>query len=454
MSPELRLHFAAIFLSYFLRVTVAFGACWMLNRLLARPRQRFIVWMVFLVCSAGYWLELIVSEIREIGFRTVEVTSAQIPVPTVPHSFLLPVAWSHNILIAVQGLGAVYVFISLTLIAITAWKHLRMRVLLRHTVEPSTALNTLFLDISRDMHLSRSRISRTKLLVLPGLASPATAGWWNPRILLPEVCEQIGPTPQVADVLCHELVHVARRDYLWAGLSDVICCLLFFHPAAWKASKAMALQGELACDQEVLRKRPGDRADYAGSLTYFVRLRMLQEGFSLGVDFAASDSLGLRIRTILTTPQPVAWWKGWSRAMAGLALIVAVGVLAPLMALSFSFTSALLDHVSNQPSVQTAAGHSRKTRHIQRGAATQQAPKDSLTTLRVHPYVAETPAYTMTSSSNSVVGSAGSEGESPAWRESQPVIQHPSVSSVIRATLGEIAARGTRPGRDHDRDDH
>ena len=314
MSAELCLHFAAIFLSYFLRVTVAFGACWMLNRLLAKPRQRFIVWMAFLIGSTAYWLELIVSEIREIGFRTVEVTSAKVPAPAVPHSFLLPVAWGHNILIAVQSLGVVYVFVSLTLIVIMAWKHLRMRVLLRHVIEPSPALNALFLDISRDMHLSRSRIFRTKLLVLPGLASPATAGWWNPRILLPEVCEQIGPTPQVADVLSHELVHVARRDYLWAGLSDVICCLLFFHPAAWKASKAMALQGELACDQEVLEKRPGDRADYAGSLTYFVRLRMLQEGFSLGVDFAASASLGLRIRTILTTPQPVVWWKGWSRA--------------------------------------------------------------------------------------------------------------------------------------------
>lgn len=454
MSAELCLHFAAIFLSYFLRVTVAFGACWMLNRLLAKPHQRFIVWMAFLIGSTAYWLELIVSEIREIGFRTVEVTSAKVPAPAVPHSFLLPVAWGHNILIAVQSLGVVYVFVSLTLIVIMVWKHLRMRVLLRHVIDPSPALNVLFLDISRGMHLSRARIFRTKLLVLPGLASPATAGWWNPRILLPEVCEQIGPTPQVADVLSHELVHVARRDYLWAGLSDVICCLLFFHPAAWKASKAMALQGELACDQEVLEKRPGDRADYAGSLTYFVRLRMLQEGFSLGVDFAASASLGLRIRTILTTPQPVVWWKGWSRATAGLSFIVAFGFLAPLMALSFSFTSAMLEHVSNQPPVQTAAEHSRKPRHIQRGVATQGASKDSLTTLRVRPYVSETPAYTMTSSSNSVVGSAGSEGESPAWRESQPIIQHPSVSSVIRATLGEIAARGTRPGRDHDRDDH
>ncbi|HSK43367.1 MAG TPA: M56 family metallopeptidase, partial [Candidatus Binatia bacterium] len=202
--------------------------------MLAKPRQRFIVWMVFLVGSAGYWLELVVSQIRDAGNRAAEVTNAPFLMPAAIHSFLLPSAWSRNIVIAMQSLGAVYVLVFLALIGITAWKHLRMRVLLRHAIEPSASLSELFFDISRNMCMSQSRISRTKLLVLPGLKSPATAGWWNPRILLPEVCEQIGPTPQVADVLCHELIHVARRDYLWAGFSDLICCLVFFHPAAWK----------------------------------------------------------------------------------------------------------------------------------------------------------------------------------------------------------------------------
>lgn len=454
MSGEVCLHFAATCLTYFLRVTVAFFASWILTRLLGKPRQCFIAWMVFLVGSAAYWLELVFSEIRDAAIRTVEVRDAQVSASAATHSFLLPLAWSHNITIAIQSLAAIYVLVSFALIGMTAWNYLRMRVLLSHMIEPSASLNALFVDISRDMRLSQSRISRTKLLVLPGLASPATAGWWSPRILLPEVCEQIGPTPQVADVLCHELVHVARRDYLWAGLSDLICCLLFFHPAAWKARKAMALQSELACDLAVIETRPGDRADYADSLTYFVRLRMLQEGFSLGVDFAATTSLGLRIRTILTTPQPVAWWKGYSRALAGLSLIMAFGVLAPLVALSVGFTESFVGRTSERSPVQTAAEHSRRPRQIQRRAATQEAPKDSLTTLRVRPYVSETPVHNMTSSSNSVVGSAGPERESPAWRESQPAIQHPSVSSVIRTTLGEIAARGTRPGRDHDRDDH
>jgi hypothetical protein len=327
-----------------------------------------------------------------------------------------------------------------------------MRVLLNHAIEPSASLGGFFSEISREISRSQSAVSSARLMVLPGLKSPATAGCWNPSILLPEVCEQIGTTPQVGDVLCHELVHVSRRDYLWAGLSDLICCLLFFHPAAWKAKKAMALQGELACDLAVLQTRPGNPADYADSLTYFVRLRMLQDGSSLGVDFAASTSLGLRIRTILATPTPTAWWKACSRMAAGLSLVATFGVLVPAMTLLLGFTAPLVEQATNRPPLQTPAEHSSNSRHISR-VTVQIAPKDSLTTLRTRPYVSETPAYTMTSRT-SRPRSERSEQESPAWRESQPAIHYPSISSVVRTTLGEIAARGARPGRDHDRDDH
>ncbi len=456
MSAEACLHFAATFLSYLLRVTAAFIACWMLNRLLAKPRQRFIAWMVFLVGSAGYWVALVVGEFKALMVATA-VANATVSASAIKHSFLLPLAWSHNTLITIQCLRAIYVALSLLLIGMAVLKHVRMRLLLRHTIDASPTLYALFLDISCDIGLSQSRISRTRLLVLPGLKSPATAGWWNPRILLPEVCEQIGPTPQVADVLCHELVHVARRDYLWAGLSDLICCLLFFHPAAWKARKAMVLQGELACDLAVLEIRPGGRADYADSLTYFVRLRMLQEGFSIGIDFAASTSLGLRVRTILTAPKPMAWWKGCSRAAAGLALVSVFSFLAPSIALSLGFSELFVERMPNQLPVQVVAEHSSSSRHTARHATSQDMPKDSLTTLRARPYVPETPAYTMTSSSSSAAaleGSSAPEQESSPWRENRPPVQHPSVSSVVRSTLGEIATRGIHVGRGRDRDDH
>ena len=143
MSAEVCLHFAATFLGFFLKVTAAYFACSILNRLVSKPGQRFIVWMIFLIGSAAYWLELVIGEIRDAGNRTVELTNAQVSTPSVTHSFLLPLAWSHSILIVIQALAAIYVLVSFTLLGITAWKHLRMRVLLSHAIEPSAPLNAL-----------------------------------------------------------------------------------------------------------------------------------------------------------------------------------------------------------------------------------------------------------------------------------------------------------------------
>jgi beta-lactamase regulating signal transducer with metallopeptidase domain len=452
MSPELCLHFAAIFLNFFLRVAAGCFLCWLLNRLLRKPRQRFLVWMVFLLGSATYWLALIFREVM--AFASLESRAGGVTpgiAPTGAHSFLVPVGWSHAILIVVQVLGSAYVSAALMLIALASWRHLRLRLLLKRAIEPADALAGLFREICRDLGLSRGQ-----LMVLPGLKSPATAGWWNPRILLPEVCEELGPTPQVADVLCHELIHVERRDYFWAGLGNLICCLLFFHPAIWKARKWMRVQSELACDLAVLEARPGNRADYADSLAYFVRLRMLQEGFSLGVDFAASASLGLRIRAILAAPQPMPRWKRISQITAGLAMMGTLGVLAPALTVLLGFADPVREQASLQLTLQTATAHPGAIHRARRREAAQPQDQNSLTTLRARSYVPETTAYTMKTGGNEPRGSDTSDSNTPAWRETKPSIQYPSVSRVVLSTLGEIAgtARGAHGGREHDRDDH
>jgi beta-lactamase regulating signal transducer with metallopeptidase domain len=238
MSPELSLHFAAIFLSYFLKVAAAYLVCRLLNRLLREPRQRFVMWAVFLLGAGTYWLELIWSQIRASPSTAEAVagTMGRFGATAASHSFLVPLGWRHAILITGQVLGLAYGSAALLLIAVAALQHLRLRLLLRRAMEPSAALAGLFRETCRDFAVSRAR-----LVVLPGLRSPATACWWNPRILLPEGCEELGPTPQVADVLAHELVHVARRIYFWAGVSDLVSRLLFFHPAVWSARKWMCL---------------------------------------------------------------------------------------------------------------------------------------------------------------------------------------------------------------------
>jgi beta-lactamase regulating signal transducer with metallopeptidase domain len=447
MNTELGLHFAAVFLNFFLRVAVGYCVCWMLSRLLSKPRQRFLLWTTFLLGSATYWLAVIAREASALTSPAAVSGFGAGAAPVAAHSFFVPVGLSHAVLVAIQLLGLVYGAIASLLIAKAARGYLRLRLLLRRGIEPSDELNGLFLEICRDLGISRAR-----LMVLPGLKSPATAGWRRAFVLLPEVCEELGATPQIADVLCHELVHVERRDYFWAGLGNLVCSLLFFHPAIWKARAGMILQGELACDEAVLNARPGDRADYAESLTYFVRLRMLQEGFSLGVDFAASTALGLRIRTILAAPQPLPWWNRMSRATAGLALVGMLAVLAPAFTILFHFSRADEAQALVQPPVQARVVQSHNVRSAHRREVAQPQSQDTLTTLRTRPYVPETPAYTMTSG-NSRSGGTGVDQESPVWKESNPSVQFPSVSNVVLTTLGQIAV-STRRGHGRDSDDH
>jgi hypothetical protein len=49
MSAAFWLHFAGIFLTYFLQAAMAYCACCLVNRLLHKPQQRFFLWMAFLL---------------------------------------------------------------------------------------------------------------------------------------------------------------------------------------------------------------------------------------------------------------------------------------------------------------------------------------------------------------------------------------------------------------------
>ena len=448
ISAAFGLRFAGAFLSYFLQVAVAYVACRLVDRLLHKPQQRFFLWMIFLLGAGTYWLVTIAMAIH--GFSAAPAAGS-LPAgsaPALSHVFLVPVRWSPTILIAAQMIAMAYAAALVLLAGQVAWRHLQLRLLLRRAVEPSQGLMGLFQETCRHLKLSHSR-----LLVLPGLGSPATACWWNPRILLPEVCEELGPTPQVGDVLYHELVHVARRDYLWSGLSDLICRILFFHPAAWQARKQLRLQGELACDLAVVEAQPGHRADYADSLAYFVRLRMLQESVALGVDFADPVStLGIRIRTILTTPQAQPWWKRVSRTAAALALVGAVGILSPALTILLDFThSAPIETaVAVHAPALAAAAHHRYARHASNpGTASRAQNQDSLTRLRMRPALRETPVYRLTASDNNRPDADPSE-ENIRWNEPAPPVR--TVSGTLLSAARQISISRMPRGREHDRD--
>ena len=54
-------------------------------------------------------------------------------------------------------------------------------------------------------------------------------------------------------VLCHERVHLQRRDYLFKPAALLICCVHWFTPLVWLAFYLMNMDCEMSCDEKVVK---------------------------------------------------------------------------------------------------------------------------------------------------------------------------------------------------------
>ncbi len=89
------------------------------------------------------------------------------------------------------------------------------------------------------------------LLLSDEVESPVTFGWRDPVILLPTNFPTL-PDEMREAVLCHELLHVARYDWLFTVAEELIRAVLWFHPAIWWVIGEIQLAREQAVDRAVI----------------------------------------------------------------------------------------------------------------------------------------------------------------------------------------------------------
>jgi TonB family protein len=170
--------------------------------------------------------------------------------------------------------------------------------------------------------------ARALLLVSGRVESPVTFGWRSPVVLLPAGFPEL-PLEAQRGVLCHELLHVRRRDWLAALFEEGMRALLWFHPGVWMLLARIALSREQVVDREAVRLTGSRRAYlealrmFAGSwqavpgLPFFHRGHLLERVTHLCKEVPMSRP---RIATLVTT-------------FAGLLALTAVlGILAFPMA--------------------------------------------------------------------------------------------------------------------------
>jgi len=175
---------------------------------------------------------------HEVANGTVQVTSTVIAVQPAAHVSRRPIPWTQIAL----GLFALGVVVRL------GWLMAGFRRLNHHR-----KLATPFQNAG------------TCPTYLSGeIISPVTFGFRRPVVLLPATFPGLDAGMQRA-ILCHEFLHVERRDWLFTVAEEVIRAIFWFHPAIWWVLGEIQLTREQAVDLEVVNRTQA-REQYVDTL--------------------------------------------------------------------------------------------------------------------------------------------------------------------------------------------
>lgn len=168
----------------------------------------------------------------------------------------------------------------------------------------------------------RLRSSRTfpgRVQECAGLDAPFVYGIFKPVIYLPE-----GLTGQQRKyIICHENVHIKRKDPLIKLAAWLTLAAHWFNPLVWLAWHLMCLDMEMSCDEAVIRLL-GDDSKKAYSHTLLSLAVKQSPGPMLPAAFCEGGA-GRRIKNILRYHSP----KKRTAALVFIIILAACAVLLP-----------------------------------------------------------------------------------------------------------------------------
>jgi len=161
--------------------------------------------------------------------------------------------------------------------------------------------------------------SRMDVRIAADLAGPVCVGIRRPRVLVPPRFASL-PVPVRRAVLCHELLHVRRRDPLRTLAIEAWCAGLWFHPAARLLVRRHDLAREMFLDREAIRLT-GDRRAYAQALLAFGAAGAAPAGAAA---FIHRDHLSQRVDALTRRDDPMST----SRRSRAVATVIALLLVA------------------------------------------------------------------------------------------------------------------------------
>ena len=219
---------------------------------LRSPRLSLGFWQIVM----GIAIVLPLAQPRTEGGAVAFVSSTANGLSTAPGGTAIAPAGIDGITIAVLVIAA---GIALRLLWLAAGL-LRLRSMVAHAHGDDAITRVI-----ADLHPSLG--ANATVMISDDVEGPATIGVRRPIILLPRSVVQMSEAVQRA-ILCHELVHVRRRDWLATIGDEIWCALLWFHPAARVIASRLSLARETVVDEITIRLTR-DRRAYAEALLAF-----------------------------------------------------------------------------------------------------------------------------------------------------------------------------------------
>ena len=151
--------------------------------------------------------------------------------------------------------------------------------------------------LSAEIGVVAARLGVTASLSLSDeIAGPVTFGLRRPAILLPAWFNSLEPAHQQA-IAAHELLHLARRDWAFHLVEEIVVSVFWFHPAVWWLVGRIRLSREQVVDRQVV-ELTGARKPYLHALLD-IAVGTNRRRDLLAPAFLRESQLAERIRTLV-----------------------------------------------------------------------------------------------------------------------------------------------------------
>jgi len=217
-------------------------------------------------------------------------------------------------------------------------------------------LNDRVEDIVRTCEAAlSSSVKPNKVAVLSSnsVPVPITVGLFRPVIILPNELVLNSNHELLLSAIGHEFIHVARRDYLFNLICEVLYVPISFHPAAALIRRRIKQTRELCCDELVAELIVNPEV-YARSLIKLASsaptLRRLSVSTTVGI--ADADILEARIMSLLRKTKTNKRWK---------VMFIAVPVLLAIPCVAAAAFAMKFDLAQQEPSQEQKERRERET---------------------------------------------------------------------------------------------